>query len=154
MSFAFKYHKQYPNLLFIYEDSILWAIVIQYKNSDKEKINIFDLEVNISNWPFAKGPTLHLLADFFIVTLQSNGPSSGCAVVTSQWNDVKRTTCSTTCPEFGERAIQFVTRHFCVICHLWDFVFTICKHAWCIWWFFLKDNHTPITMSCNYDMYV
>ena len=49
MSFTFKYHKQYPNLLFIYEDSILWAIVIEYKISDKEKINIFDLEVNISN---------------------------------------------------------------------------------------------------------
>ena len=47
-------------------------------------------EVAEDNWPFAKGPTLHLLADFFIVTSQLNGPSSDCAVVTSQWNDVKR----------------------------------------------------------------
>ena len=62
--------------------------------------------VQTNNWPFAKGPTLHLLADFFIVTSQSNGPSSGCAVVTPQWNDVKRTTRSTTYPEFGERAIN------------------------------------------------
>ena len=42
------------------------------------------------NCLIAKGPTVHLLADFFIMTSQSNGPSNSCAIVTSQWNDVKK----------------------------------------------------------------
>ena len=37
-----------------------------------------------------KDPTSHLLVDFFIMTSRSNGPSNGCAIVTSQYNDVKK----------------------------------------------------------------
>ena len=36
------------------------------------------------NCLIAKGPTSHLLADFFIMTSQSNGPSNRCDIATSQ----------------------------------------------------------------------
>ena len=57
-----------------------------------------------------KAPTSHLLADFFIVTSQPNGPSSCCAVVTSYWNDVKRTTWSTHALNLAKGQLTFRQR--------------------------------------------
>ena len=48
-----------------------------FKNSTKQLF----LKVNCL---ISKGPTSHLLADFYIMTSQSNGPSNSCAIVTSQ----------------------------------------------------------------------
>ena len=56
------------------------------------------------NCRIAKGPISHLLADFFIMTSQSNGPSDISAIVTSQWNDVKKPHGKPR-PEIGERSI-------------------------------------------------
>ena len=36
------------------------------------------------NCLIAKGPTSHMLADFFIMTSESNGPTNSCTIVTSQ----------------------------------------------------------------------
>ena len=46
----------------------------------------------IKNCLIAKGPTLHLFADFSIMTSQSNGQSNGCLIVKSYWNEVKKAT--------------------------------------------------------------
>ena len=43
-----------------------------------------DVSCDISYCLITKGPTSYLLADFFIMTSQSNGPSKSCAIVTSQ----------------------------------------------------------------------
>ena len=66
--------------------------------------HMFDLDIS-HNWPFAKDRTLYLLADFFILTSQSNGPSNCCRIVMTQWNDLKMSTWTATCHEFGKRSI-------------------------------------------------
>ena len=60
----------------------------------------------LMNCLLAKGPTSHMLADISIVTSQLNDPSNGCVIVTSQENDVKKSTWRATCHGFGERPID------------------------------------------------
>ena len=52
--------------------------------------DLFSLFLCPPNCLIAKGPTPHLLADFFIMMSQSNGPSNSCVIVMSQWTDVKK----------------------------------------------------------------
>ena len=67
------------------------ALVIFSNNISKNNCKSYPPQntdlLNAVNWPFAKGPTWHLLADFCIMTSQSNGPSNGCAIVnvTVEW---------------------------------------------------------------------